>query len=96
MAYKMKPNKSVMSRFKVTKTGKLKRRHAKTSHLMSGRNSKTKRRLGRPAIAAEGIARNHRRLMGVGWMKPAKVAHERALAAKKKEAAAAGAGPDKK
>jgi large subunit ribosomal protein L35 len=46
MAYKMKPNKSVLSRFKVTKTGKLKRHHAKTSHLMSGRTSKTKRRLG--------------------------------------------------
>ena len=90
MAYKMKPNKSVLSRFKVTKTGKLKRRHAKTSHLMSGRSSKKKRKLGRPSIVSETIARNHRRLMGVGWMKPAKVAHERALAAKKREAAATG------
>ena len=89
MAYKMKPNKSVLSRFKVTKTGKLKRRHAKTSHLMSGRSANKKRKLGRPAIVAEGIARVHRRLMGVSWMKPAKVAHERALAAKKREKEAA-------
>jgi large subunit ribosomal protein L35 len=87
----MKPNKSVMSRFKVTKTGKLKRHHAKTSHLMSGRSANKKRHLGRPAIVAEGIARNHRLLMGVAWKKPAKVAHERALAANKKEKEAAAA-----
>ena len=58
MAYKLKPNKAILSRFKVTKRGKLKRHHAKTSHLMSGRDSKTKRRLGRPAVLYEGLARN--------------------------------------
>ena len=64
MAYKLKPNKSIMSRFKVTKRGKLKRHHAKTSHLMSARSSKTKRRLGRPAILYEGLARNLRKHIG--------------------------------
>jgi large subunit ribosomal protein L35 len=87
MAYKLKPNKCMLSRFKVTKTGKLKRHHAKTSHLMSGRRAKKKRQLGRPAIVFEGIARNLRRAMGVGRLKPAKIAHERALAAKKQQAA---------
>jgi len=53
MGYKLKPNKAMLSRFKVTKRGKLKRHHAKTSHLMSGRNSKTKRRLGRPATISK-------------------------------------------
>ena len=37
MAYKFKPNKSVVKRFRVTKTGKLKRSHSFTSHLMSSR-----------------------------------------------------------
>lgn len=86
MAYKYKPSKSVMSRFKVTKTGKLKRRHAKTSHLLSRRSAGTKRRLGRPDILFEGHARNMRLFMGLSKLKPAKTTHERALAAK--EAAA--------
>jgi large subunit ribosomal protein L35 len=78
MAYKLKPNKSMLSRFKVTKTGKLKRHHAKTSHLLSGRNSKTKRHLGRPAIVFEGIARNLRRAMGVSHKNPIRAAHLKA------------------
>jgi large subunit ribosomal protein L35 len=88
MAYKLKPNKSMLSRFKVTKRGKLKRHHAKTSHLMSGRTSKTKRRLGRPAILHEGLARNLRAHIGMSHKHPLKVEHERAIAAKKEKAAA--------
>lgn len=86
MAYKFKPNKSVAKRFKVSKTGKLKRGHSKTSHLMSARTSKTKRKLGRPAILFEGHARNMRKLMGVSHLNPARAAHERAQAAAKAEA----------
>ena len=37
MGYKYKPSKSVAKRFKVTKTGKVKRHHCLTSHLMSSR-----------------------------------------------------------
>lgn len=88
MAYKMKPNKSVMSRFKVTKTGKLKRHHAKTSHLLSARTSKTKRQLGRPAVLYEGIARNMRRLMGVEKKNPIRAAHEAAQRTANADAAA--------
>lgn len=80
MAYKFKPNKSVAKRFKVSKTGKLKRHHSKTSHLMSARSSKKKRHLGRPEILSETHARNMRRMMGIS-LKPNKIAHERALAA---------------
>ncbi len=87
MAYKLKPNKSMASRFKVTKTGKLKRHHAKTSHLMSARNGNTKRHLGRPAIVFEGIARNIRRAMGVSHKNPIRCAHDKANAMR--EAAAA-------
>ena len=40
MAYKFKPNKSVAKRFKVTATGKLKRRHTLSTHLRSARDAK--------------------------------------------------------
>ena len=85
MGYKLKPNKAILSRFKVTKRGKLKRHHAKTSHLMSGRDSKTKRRLGRPAILHEGLARNLRKYIGMGHKHPGREEHEKALAMKRKE-----------
>ncbi len=89
MGYKLKPNKSVLKRFKVTKTGKLKRGHSLTSHLMSGRSAKKKRKLGRPALVSEGLARNMRRLAGVSHLHPNKTKHERALAARRKEKEAA-------
>ena len=81
MGYKQKPNKSVAKRFKVSKTGKLKRHHAYTSHLMSARSANKRRKLRKPAVLFEGLARNMRRLMGVSKLKPGKAAHERALAA---------------
>ena len=83
MGYKFKPNKAVAKRFKVTKTGKVKRHHAFTSHLMSARPANTRRKLRRSAIMHEGLARNMRALMGLSKMKPAQVEHERALAEKK-------------
>jgi large subunit ribosomal protein L35 len=85
MGYKLKPNKAILSRFKVSKRGKLKRHHAKTSHLMSGRDSKTRRRLGRPAVLYEGLARNLRKLIGMGHKHPAKIEQEKAVAMKRKE-----------
>ncbi len=88
MAYKFKPSKSVVKRFKVTKTGKLKHCHEKTSHLRSGRDSALKRRLGRAGVLAEGHAKNMRRYMGVAKLKPNKVIHERGLKAKAAAAAA--------
>jgi large subunit ribosomal protein L35 len=81
MSYKMKPNKSALSRFKVTKTGKLKRRHAKTSHLLSVRSGAKKRRLGRSAILSETHAGNLRLIMGVAHLNPKRTRHEKAVAA---------------
>jgi large subunit ribosomal protein L35 len=89
MGYKFKPNKAVAKRFKVTKTGKLKRHHAFTSHLMSARPAGKRRKLRRPAILAEGHARMYRKMMGISVKKPLKTEHERALAAAKKAASAA-------
>ncbi|CAN5619387.1 hypothetical protein BH09PLA1_BH09PLA1_09080 [soil metagenome] len=89
MGYKFKPNKGVAKRMKLTATGKLKHRHEKNSHLRSRRSSALKRRLGRPEVLAEGHSRNMRKFLGVVGSRPKKVAHERALAAKEKETAAA-------
>jgi large subunit ribosomal protein L35 len=83
MGYKFKPAKAVAKRFKVTKTGKLKRHHAFTSHLMSARPAKTRRKLRRAAILFEGHARNMRAMMGISHLKPAQTEHERALAEKR-------------
>ncbi len=81
MAYKFKPNKSVLKRFRATKTGKLKRHHSLTSHLRSARSPALKRRLRRPAILFEGHARNMRKLMGIGGTHPGKIRHDKELAA---------------
>jgi ribosomal protein L35 len=64
MGYKYKPNKGCVKRFKVTATGKIKRRGTFSSHLRSRRNAAMKRRF-----------------MGVVGKRPAKVVHDRALAA---------------
>ncbi len=84
MGYKIKPNKSIAKRFKVSKTGKLKRHHAFTSHLMSARPANVRRKLRRAAILSETHAVNMRRLMGVSKLNPKKIAHERALRAKRR------------
>ena len=92
MGYKLKPNKAVKKRFRVTATGKLKRGHSLTSHLRSARTSKKKRELRRPEVLFEGIARNMRKLMGISHLKPAQLEHERALEEKAK--GAEGTNPD--
>jgi large subunit ribosomal protein L35 len=94
MGYKFKPNKSVAKRFKVTKTGKLKRGHSKTSHLMSARSPKTKRHLRQRETLFEGHAKNMRKMMGISAKKPARTAHQRLLAAAARaKAVAAAAAP---
>ncbi|MFT3785290.1 MAG: bL35 family ribosomal protein [Tepidisphaeraceae bacterium] len=77
-----KPHKSLLKRFKVTGTGKIKRRSGFNSHRRSVRSGNMKRRLGRPFIMFEGHAKNLRRFLGLSKLKPAKVAAERALKAK--------------
>jgi large subunit ribosomal protein L35 len=85
MGYKLKPNKGVKSRFRVTATGKLKHGHELTSHLRSRRSAKKKRHLGRESILDEGHAKRFRGMMAISGKKPAKVVHQRALAEKKPE-----------
>lgn len=82
MGYKLKPNKGVAKRLRVTATGKLKHSHELTSHLRSNRSAKKKRHLGRASVLDEGHARRFRGLLAISGKKPSKIAHQRALAAK--------------
>ena len=81
MAYKYKPCKAMVKRFRVTRKGKLKHNHTLTSHLRSGRSGNKKRHLRRASILFEGHARNIREFMGVSKLKPARIEHEARLAA---------------
>ncbi len=46
----IKTKKSVIKRFKITATGKVLRSHAGKRHLLSGKSSKRRRRLGELAV----------------------------------------------
>ena len=56
MGYKYKPCKAIAKRFKITRTGKVKRHHCFTSHLMSSRSGNKRRHLRKSAIMSEGHA----------------------------------------
>ncbi|MCR4317089.1 MAG: 50S ribosomal protein L35 [Planctomycetes bacterium] len=61
---KMKTNKSIAKRFKVTGTGKLARRKSGQRHLLSTK-SKNRKRVNRKDSLAKGkVIRTYKRLMG--------------------------------
>ncbi|HEX5267334.1 MAG TPA: 50S ribosomal protein L35 [Acidimicrobiales bacterium] len=62
---KMKTDRGAAKRFKVTGTGKLKRRRAFKNHLLEKKSPTRKRRLGREADVAGADARQVRRLLGL-------------------------------
>ena len=49
---KMKTHSGAKKRFKVTGTGKVRGRHAFTSHILEKKAAKRKRRLGQPTVLA--------------------------------------------
>jgi large subunit ribosomal protein L35 len=61
---KMKTNKSVAKRFKVTGSGKVKRGHAFMSHILTKKTAKRKRKLRKSTIAAPGDAKRMKRMLG--------------------------------
>ncbi len=63
---KMKTNKSHSSRFKVTGTGQLKRRHPGRRHKLTKKASVRKRNLAKPALVDEGQLKMYKRKMQVG------------------------------
>ncbi|HEX6307805.1 MAG TPA: 50S ribosomal protein L35 [Longimicrobiales bacterium] len=63
---KMKSNKSVAKRFKVTGKGKVKRGQAFKSHILTKKTQKRKRKLRKSAIAAPGDAKRVKRMLHGG------------------------------
>lgn len=56
---KMKTKKSIKGRFKVTKSGKLKRSSSGRRHILTKKSSKRKRRLRRPSLVDKGYAKTY-------------------------------------
>jgi large subunit ribosomal protein L35 len=50
---KMKSHSGAKKRFKKTASGKIRGRHAMTSHILEKKSARRKRRLGRPVIVAK-------------------------------------------
>jgi large subunit ribosomal protein L35 len=63
---KMKTHSGAKKRFKTTAKGKVKARHAFTSHILEHKSPKRKRRLGRPAVLKPSDAKRVKKLLGEG------------------------------
>lgn len=63
---KMKTNRSAAKRFKLTGKGKVKRRQANKSHILTKKTSKRKRHLRDSKIAAPGDARRVKKMLQAG------------------------------
>ncbi len=61
---KMKTHSGAKKRFKVTGGGKVKARHAFTSHILEKKSPKRKRRLGRPAVLSADDTKRVKQLLG--------------------------------
>lgn len=64
MKVKMKPNKAVKARFKVSGTGKLIRRKPGKRHILTKKSSNRKRRLSKDAVVDKTQAKMYARLIG--------------------------------
>jgi large subunit ribosomal protein L35 len=63
---KMKTKSSAKKRFKVTGTGKLKRKHAFKSHILTKKSKKRKARLTKSGLVHKSDAANIRQQLGIG------------------------------
>lgn len=63
---KLKTNRSVKKRMRITKSGKVKRFRAFKSHLLTGRTSKRKRFLSKPGFVAKGQEKTMHKLLPYG------------------------------
>ena len=63
---KLKTNRSAAKRLKTTGTGKVKRSKGWKRHLLSGKNSSRKRRLGKPALIDKDNMANIKRMLPYG------------------------------
>ena len=62
---KMKTKSSAKKRFKVTGTGKIKRKHAYKSHILTKKEHVQKKRLGKFAIVDKTEEKNIKRLLTI-------------------------------
>src|SRR5215469_9684140 len=62
---KMKTHSGAKKRFKLSATGKLRGRHAFTSHMLGKKTPRRKRALGRPAVISGDDPPRVRRMLGV-------------------------------
>jgi large subunit ribosomal protein L35 len=62
---KMKTHRGAAKRFRVTGTGKIRRKHAFRDHLLEHKPSSRTRRLGRPAEVTGADKRRVKKLLGI-------------------------------
>ena len=62
---KQKTHRGAAARFKITGTGKLRRRQQNRAHLLEKKSSSRTRRLGREVGLAKGDLKNVRKLLGI-------------------------------
>ena len=62
---KMKTDKGAAKRFKITGSGKIRRRKAFLNHILEKKSPARKRRLGRGAEVTGGDAKQVKRLLGI-------------------------------
>ncbi|MDD3807184.1 MAG: 50S ribosomal protein L35 [Candidatus Marinimicrobia bacterium] len=62
---KMKTNRAAAKRFKVTGNGKIKRRKAYGSHLLTSKTTKRKRSLRKPTLASGADKKRVKRMLGI-------------------------------
>jgi large subunit ribosomal protein L35 len=63
---KMKSHSGAKKRFKLTAKGKVRGRHAFTSHILEKKSPKVKRHHGKPAVISDHDAPRVKKLLGVG------------------------------
>jgi large subunit ribosomal protein L35 len=63
---KMKTHSGAKKRFKLTSKGKVKARHAMTSHILGKKSAKRKRRLGQDTVLPQADANRAKKLLGAG------------------------------
>ena len=61
---KMKSHRGAAKRFRLTATGKIRRRQPNRAHLLEKKSSRRTRRLGRPAEGSGGDRKRVQRLLG--------------------------------
>ncbi|TCK84820.1 50S ribosomal protein L35 [Albibacterium bauzanense] len=63
---KMKTTSSAKKRFKLTGTGKIKRKNAYKSHILTKMSTKRKRALGQTSLVSDGDMGNVKRMLTIG------------------------------